>query len=174
MKLRWSQLGGQMGIALGVVGLFLVFLGWNGAASYDRVPAQFPYLISGGIAGLSLVVLGAAMIIVQNARKDSAALQQAVAELRGAVEKLAGGGGDAGAAAALAAAERAGLVAAGPTSYHQPSCHLLEGRGMLPTMTVERAEEQGLLPCRTCDAADLALPMAQPALHAGGGRRRRG
>lgn len=173
MKLRWSQLGGQMGIALGLVGLFLVFLGWNGAASYDRVPAQFPYLISGGIAGLSLVVLGAAMIIVQNARKDSAALQHAVAELRGAVEKLAaGGGGDAGAAAALAAAEREGLVAAGPTSYHRPSCHLLEGRGMLPTMTVERAEEQGLLPCRTCDAADLALPTAQPALEVGGRRRR--
>ena len=55
-SLNLSKLGGQLGVGLCVAGLLLVFLGWNGAASRDRVPAQFPYLLSGGIAGLCLVV----------------------------------------------------------------------------------------------------------------------
>ncbi|MBW3556407.1 MAG: hypothetical protein KY454_05630 [Actinobacteria bacterium] len=175
MKLRWSQLGGQMGIGLGLLGLLLVFLGWNGAASYDRVPAQFPYLISGGIAGLSLVVLGAALLIVQNARRDRAALQQTVAELRVAVERLASAGAapaNGGAGGVLAGVDVPGMVVAGTTSYHRPSCRLLEGRGVLPTMPAGQAEGQGLSPCRICDAGDDTLPVAEP-VEAGGSRRRR-
>lgn len=166
MKLRWSQLGGQLGIGVAVVGILLVFLGWNGAASYDRLPAQFPYLISGGIAGLSLVVLGAALIIVQNQRVDRAALQTTVAELRDAIERIGGAGGSiADDPALMAAAESAGMVAAGPTTYHRPSCRLLKGRGALPTMTVADAEDRGLEPCRACDAADFgAVHEAVPTL----------
>ncbi|MBA2281093.1 MAG: hypothetical protein H0W25_07640, partial [Acidimicrobiia bacterium] len=52
MKLNLSRLGGQLGVGLCVAGFLLVFLGWNGAASRNAVPAQFPYLLSGGIAGL--------------------------------------------------------------------------------------------------------------------------
>ena len=58
MKLKWSALGGQVGIGFVVGGVLLLFLGWNGAASYDRVPAQFPYLISGGLGGRGLMVRG--------------------------------------------------------------------------------------------------------------------
>ena len=55
MKQFWNDLGGKLGIGLCGLGLLLVFMGWNGAASVDRVPSQFPYLISGGCAGLCLV-----------------------------------------------------------------------------------------------------------------------
>jgi hypothetical protein len=78
-----------------------------------------------------------------------------------------------GAAASVAGAEAAGLVVAGPTSYHRPSCRLLDGRGALPTISVAQAEEQGLSPCRTCDAADLALPVAERSSDAPKPRRRR-
>jgi len=162
VKIRWSQLGGQIGIGLALFGFVLVFLGWNGAASYDRIPAQFPYLISGGIAGLAVVVLGAALLVVQNARQDRAQLQQAMAELRAAVEKMAAMAASqsngSGSAARSAAAEVEGLVVAGPTSYHRPSCRLLEGRGALLTIAVELAEEQGLSACRVCGAGETAAP----------------
>src|SRR5687767_11067835 len=82
MRLRWNQLGGQAGIALCLIGLFLIFLGWNGAASYDRVQSQFPYLISGGIAGLALVIMGAALMVVQSLRQDRAALIDAMSEMQ--------------------------------------------------------------------------------------------
>ena len=118
----WSRLGGQLGVGLCLVGFLLVFLGWNGAASVDRVTAQFPYLLSGGIAGLCFVVLGVGMIVVQNQRADRAALQSTLKELQEALERagLAEGTGerrttfrrpeprpDAVAAAAMSPAERA-------------------------------------------------------------------
>jgi uncharacterized membrane protein len=153
-----------MGVGLAVLGFILVFLGWNGAASYDRVPAQFPYLISGGVAGLALVLFGSALLIVQNARQDRAELQETMADLRAAVEKMAAmaaSQSNGASRSVLADAETSGMVVAGPSSYHRPSCRLLEGRGVLPTMTVEAAEQQGLQPCRTCDAADLSLPVSE-------------
>ncbi len=87
-KLLWSRLGGQLGVGLCAVGFLFVFLGWNGAASLDRLPSQFPYLISGGIAGLCFVVLGVGMLIVQNQRADRAALQATLRELQEALERV--------------------------------------------------------------------------------------
>ena len=86
-KAIWSRLGGQLGVGLCALGFLLVFLGWNGAASVDRIQSQFPYLISGGIAGLCFVVLGVGMIVVQNQRADRAALQATLRELQGALER---------------------------------------------------------------------------------------
>lgn len=164
MKLNWRQLGGQTGIALAVLGFVLLFLGWNGAASYDRVPAQVPYVISGGLVGLSVMVLAGAMLIVNAQRQDRAAMLNGLAELKEAVERLAlSSSGSNGASVDLARALRDGLVVAGPTSYHRPDCKLLEGRGVLPTVTVEAAQERGLAPCRACDAADFTLPVAERA-----------
>ncbi|HEU5082452.1 MAG TPA: hypothetical protein VFU14_03870 [Acidimicrobiales bacterium] len=85
MKQFWSDLGGKLGTGLCAAGLLLVFLGWNGAASVDRVEAQFPYLLSGGVAGLSLVVIGVGTIVVQNQRADRAQLQQSLRELEAAI-----------------------------------------------------------------------------------------
>lgn len=182
MNVRWKQLGGQAGIGLAIAGFLLIFLGWNGAATYDRGPAQFPYLISGGLAGLALVVLAAALIVVNAQRQDRAALLNSLAELKEAMDRMAlasaGAAAVAGTGAASPAradAEEQGLVVAGPTTFHRPSCKLLEGRGALPTVTAQVAEERGLAPCRACDAADYALPVAErsEARAAGAARRRR-
>jgi uncharacterized membrane protein len=161
MKQRLGMLGGQLGIGLAVLGFILIFLGWNGAGTYDDVPAQFPYLISGGIAGLALVVLGAAFIVVDNQRRDRGEVQASLAELRDALDRLAGataslsgvGGGNGGNTRAL---ESSGLVVAGSSAYHRPSCRLVEGKTQLPLMTIAEAEQRGLRGCRTCDAAALA------------------
>lgn len=85
MKQIWSDLGSKLGTGLCAAGILLVFLGWNGAASVDRVEAQFPYLISGGVAGLTLVVIGVGLIVVQNQRADRAMLQQTLRELEAAI-----------------------------------------------------------------------------------------
>lgn len=158
MKIKWNQIGGQLGLGLVVLGAVFMFLGWNGAASYDRVPAQFPYLISGGIVGLSLVIVGAAYIVVDNQRRDRALLQNTLAEVRDALDKLAlaqlgttGNGGAGGSGSAVSTVP--GGVVVGPSAFHRPDCRLLEGRGPLPTVAVEDAEDRGLTPCRVCDPA---------------------
>lgn len=165
MKQRLGSLGGQLGIGLALLGFLLIFLGWNGAGSYDDVPAQFPYLISGGIAGLALVVLGAAFVVVDNQRRDRAEVQASLAELRDALDRLAGataslsglgGVGDGGGHARGAALEASGLVVAGTATYHRPSCRLVEGKSQLPLLTIPEAVQRGLRGCRTCGAEELA------------------
>jgi hypothetical protein len=148
MKFRWDKLGGQLGILYCVVGLFLIFLGWNGAASYDRVQAQIPYLISGGLAGLALVVIGAAMLITYGNRSDRAALQSTLEELRDALAQ--GVEVAAEATAEVAAAPGAAGVLAGTDAYHRRDCTLIAGQSGLTAMSAEAAQERGLEPCRIC------------------------
>ncbi len=173
MKDRVGKLAGQLGIAYCLAGLFLVFLGWNGAATYDRVSAQVPYLISGGVAGLCLVVIGGSIIVASSARAGAAALEATVAELRDSVDRMAAGGktgatGQTGAtgsrSGAALTAEQRDLgdddVVAGPTSYHRPGCRLVDGQAEAASTTAIAAEAGGLTACRVCtpDAARVDVP----------------
>lgn len=169
--MRWDQFGARLGVGLALAGFVIIFLGWNGAASVDRVPSQFPYLISGGLAGLGLVVVGAALMLVQSGREDRARLRGELQELRTAVEKLQASGGATTANGVGDASGRretggAGLVVVGPTTYHRPDCRLLEGRGELSQLSVGAAAEQGLTPCRVC------APGASTKATASSGRKR--
>jgi len=149
----WNQLGGKLGILLCVGGFVAMFLGWNGAASYDRVPTQFPYLISGGLVGLSLVIIGAAMIVVETNRKGRDELMATLAELRTAFESGGGGAVPWAAAPATAPLTLDGLVVAGASSYHRPECHLVSGRDNVSHLTADEAEAEGLSACRICNPA---------------------
>ena len=147
MKLRLNKLGGQLGLLFCLAGLVLVWAGWNGAASYDEIATQFPYLISGGIAGLSLVVIGVGLFIVQSQRADRVQLEANLIELRRILEAMVGaprgnGSSDHGGGT---------LVVAGPTTYHRTGCRLVEGREGLKTLTPEAATAAGLGACRTCN-----------------------
>jgi hypothetical protein len=155
MKIQWGKLGGLLGLGYCVAGLFLIFLGWNGAASYDREPAQIPYLVSGGIGGLALVIIGASLLIVQSQREDRAALQASIEELRDVVERVSGAAAETGpsTAAAASSAEATGEVVAGPSAYHRPDCQLVEGQRGLAAMTLAAAVSRGLDPCRVCSPA---------------------
>jgi hypothetical protein len=152
MKLRWGRLGGQLGIGYCLAGIALILLGWNGAASYDRVESQMPYLISGGLAGLALVIIGAALLIVQAQRANRAALEASVTDLRDAIDRLieTSSGRATPAVSGGAAAAGEGVVA-GPSSYHRPDCRLIEGQLGLMPMMLPSAQASGLTPCRICD-----------------------
>jgi hypothetical protein len=156
MQAWWDGLGGRAGILFCGAGFVALFLGWNGAASYDDVPAQLPYLLSGGLVGLSLVVIGGALLVVDGSRRSVDDLRASVEELRAAVEAMAAPATN---GHRPAPATTAGLVVAGASSYHQPSCHLVEGREDARLLTVEEAAADGLAPCRICKpAAVLGAP----------------
>ncbi|MGH9005503.1 MAG: hypothetical protein ACRDYV_20450, partial [Acidimicrobiia bacterium] len=72
MEPKRTKLGHQLGLLCCLGGLVLVWVGWNGAASYDIATRQFPYLISGGIAGLCLVHIGVGLWITQTQRAERA------------------------------------------------------------------------------------------------------
>ncbi len=155
MNPRWNKLGGQAGLLICLAGLAFIWAGWNGAASYNDIRQQFPYLISGGIVGLALVILGVGLLIVQSQRTDQAQLEANLSELRRILERMAGAGTSNG-------WEPSGgpAVLAGPTTYHLPNCRLVVGRDGLKTMTLSMTEASGLAPCRTCNPPVAAIPVA--------------
>ena len=153
LVIDFGRLGSKLGLALGAIGLLVVGIGWNGAASNDLSVEQFPYLLSGGILGLSLVVMGAAYTITQNAREDSARLEARLAEL---IEVVASSGGLAG--GTPAPQDLSNLVAAGTASYHSPSCRLVDGREATTYLTPDEAMERGLKACRVCKPAVVDAP----------------
>ena len=145
MKLRWNTLGGKLGIFFCVAGLALIWAGWNGAASYNDIRKQFPYLISGRLGGLALVVIGVGLMVIQSQRADRVQLEANLVELRRLLERTTGTPTTNGSEA------ESTLVVAGPSAYHRPGCKLVAGRD-LRKMTPEQAQADGLEPCRTCGA----------------------
>lgn len=79
-------------VGLMVLGFSATVLGWAGAAATLAVPVQVPYLVSGGLGGLALVITGAAVLDVQVGRRVAARerieLESVLADTRALVEAL--------------------------------------------------------------------------------------
>lgn len=148
-----SRFGSRAGLLLGGAGLLMIGFGWNGTASNDLVVEQFPYLLSGGVLGLALVVLGASYMVVQNAREDSQRLEDRIEQL---VQALVAGG--TAIPAADAPRDASGLVAVGSASYHDPDCRLVDGREATSYLTPAEAVDRGLKACRVCMPASVDDP----------------
>ena len=158
MERKRTKLGHQLGVLFCLAGFVLVWVGWNGAASYDSSIRQFPFLISGGIAGLGLIHVGVGLWIVQSQRAERARLEENLAGLERVLETLvdvvafAGGAGRAG-------GNGNGLVLAGTTAFHRPSCQLVQDHPRLATTTAEMASASGLAPCRTCQPEEAVVQL---------------
>ena len=146
----FGKFGGKAGIVLAALGLVAIGVGWNGAAGQLSILAQVPYIVSGGLLGIALVILGAAMLVVQGAREDRALLE---AKLDLLAEAFLEGQGRA--ARAGAPQDLSGLVVAGSASYHVPGCRLVDGREETSYLTPDEARAAQLKACRVCqpDAA---------------------
>lgn len=149
-----GSLGGQLGVLLCLVGFIALFLGWNGAASKNVIMAQFPFLISGGLVGVAIVVIGGAMLVVQNAREDRARLEAKLDQLIQAVER---GGGGHGARRPGSVADGS-MVLAGPASYHRLDCTLPAAREEAHLLPLDDALARGIEPCRVCRPPAMAPP----------------
>ena len=147
-----------IGVALMALGFIAIALGWNGSAGGNArdLRLQLPYVISGGLAGLALVVSGSALILVQAFRRDHDRVSAEIAELRD--QLLAAGGASTGDLSVPRGLDDTqsiplgeGLVVAGKTSYHRPDCRLASRRGEAEVLPVAAAKARGLAPCRVCD-----------------------
>lgn len=141
----FSQLGTgltRLPVIFIALGLLAIAIGYNGASGYTALAAQFPYLLSGGILGLGLIIVGSSMLVSQSAREDSARVE---ALLQALVASPA-------IASAMdeAPADVSDLVVAGTSSYHLPSCRLVDGRGGSDYLTAEEARARSLSACRVC------------------------
>ena len=137
-----GRLGGRLALAIVFVGLVVILLGYNGISSDIQPAAQFPYLISGGFAGLAIVVFGSAFMVMQAAREDRQRIEGVLLQLLDA-QQAAG-------TASTVPSDVDGLFAAGTASYHVPGCRLVDGREEVSYVTAAEATAANLKPCRVC------------------------
>jgi hypothetical protein len=145
MNPRFGRFGGKAGLALVAVGLVVIGIAYNAVASQTTLLGQVPYIVSGGLVGLALVILGAAVLVVNSAREDRTMLELKLDQLTDAVLAL---NGDVRPGALPS--DASGLVVAGTASYHVPGCRLVDGREATTLLTPDEAERKGLKACRVC------------------------
>lgn len=153
------------------LGLVFVFLGWYGAARTPYLFEQVPYLVSGGLLGLGLVVTGGFVLFgswIARAAREQAEREQtlidAVREMRDELARLRLTPPETLAAPAAQRSRRKGTPAAAPTNgsgarglvatargsmLHRPDCAIVTDRDDVHAVTDPDAE--GLRPCRLCD-----------------------
>jgi len=161
-NLRAAGFGGGLGLLIIALGLLAIGIGWNGMAGgggqvngVSVLQAQLPWLVSGGILGLALVVFGAAMMIVHNARLDRALLETKLDEVVAALGRSSAATVPYPTETATAATP-AGVYLAGASSYHRPDCRLVQSRDDATPVTVDDTTTQGLRACRVCKPAATA------------------
>ena len=161
-KVLWRWVGRAVrpwvGWILVGVGALLMLLGYFGV-SREAIPAkQIPYLVSGGIGGIFLAVLGAYFLGTQEMRNDSGRLDRLegmVEELHAAllrrpdaptpvtdeppVEATTNGSG----------APRRVLVVDGAELFHRPDCPIVAGKDA-EEVAAATARKRGLRPCPSC------------------------
>lgn len=59
------------GLTLAAAGFAAIFYTWGKVAGLVNVAQQMPYLISGGLAGLALIIVGVVVVDVSVRREDS-------------------------------------------------------------------------------------------------------
>jgi hypothetical protein len=151
-----------IGWILIVVGALLLLLGYLGVSREALPGKQIPYLVSGGIGGVFLAVIGAYVLGIQALRHDSGRLDR----LEGMVEELhqallrrpdapdlTASNGDATATRAAGPARRVVAVADGDL-FHRASCRLVAGKDA-EDMTPAAARRRGLEPCPACTPAPV-------------------
>jgi hypothetical protein len=152
---RWLLVAGRVMVPLGAI---LVLLGWFGASHTGRLFEQIPYMISGGLFGLVLVIAGGFCYfgfwlarLVSDESRQSRQLLEALGRIEAQLAKGANGSNGHGSAASEGSqARRPEFVATVKgTLYHRRDCQIVADRDPEDLRAV-RAGARGRAPCRIC------------------------
>lgn len=78
-----------VGIAIAALGFVLIAFAWGKVAGIaDNVALQLPYLVSGGLTGLGMVMVGVTIVNVAAKRRDAQERQQQTQLLADALTEL--------------------------------------------------------------------------------------
>jgi hypothetical protein len=169
-RLFWRWVGKATrpvaGWVLVAVGALMIIGGYFGVANEVLVAKQLPYLISGGLLGVAVVIVGVLFIGTEEIRRDSGRLdrlERMVDELHGvllvrtatAVPPSAEAPTTQGRERGIqAVASEARLVALPDGErYHTESCPAVAGKPEAAAITARTIARRDLRPCPLCEPA---------------------
>lgn len=148
-------------VLLGIAAL-IILIGWIGVSGTPIVAKQIPYVVSGGIGGVLLAVLGAYFLGTEELRKDSGRLdrlERMVNELHEVL--LARGDAPSNnhhAHDTAAANGHAYVSLAGSDTYHRPDCAMVASKPNTAKVAPSTIRRRQLTPCSLCEPALADAP----------------
>lgn len=76
------------GVGVVVVGFLLIVYAWARVAGEEFVPLQLPYVVSGGLTGIALVLVGLTVVAVQSRRIEGTERARQIEQVAAAVAAL--------------------------------------------------------------------------------------
>jgi hypothetical protein len=147
---RPARMALYVGTASILLGVVVLYLGYNGTATNTLIQAQIPYIVSGGLVGLALVVLGGIAIALHVLLQVQADFRVELAALRDAIGGAQSPFGAPTLAMQAPSANGSVMVAKGASSFHKPDCRLVSRAEEARPVPRAEAESAGLTPCRIC------------------------
>ena len=150
------------GAVLVPLGVLVMVLGWYGASNTGYLFEQIPYVISGGLIGLGLVIVGSFAYFAYWLTRMFHQQREQADRMVGVLERLEARLTEVSAASAASSASAAGsgrsarnrnggaqyVATASGTMFHRPDCSVVTNR---PNLRKVRGDEPGMEPCRLCD-----------------------
>lgn len=167
-----------VGWVLTGIGALALLIGYLGISREAIVAKQIPYLISGGIGGLALLIIGAVFLGTEDVRRDAARLDRLeamVEQLHAALlvadpstpplapdltefsERTGADGTDSANSAESSVEGTVSVNGVGVVvlpqgrSFHRADCPMVDGKPKAQAVPAERATSRGLVPCRLCE-----------------------
>lgn len=135
-------------VALLGAGIVFVILGWYGAAHTNILTEQIPYLISGGLLGMGLIIVAGVMASGASQERSTDDLRREIAR---ALASMNSGAPDRGVRAdAFSSNGHHVFVVPGGRSYHVAGCPILEGKEGVKELLPAQAAESGYAACKLC------------------------
>ena len=152
--LRWASRAGRpwAGWAFIGAGAVLVLLGYLGVANEAIVAKQIPYVVSGGIGGIVLAVIGAYFLATEQLRKDASRidhLEQLVDDLHAALLQRADAPTTEVVVSSNGSSPESVFVVSGGETFHGPGCPMAMGKDT-EELPVGTATKRGLTACPLC------------------------
>ena len=143
------------------LGLAVILLGWYGAAHSSYLFEQVPYLISGGLFGLGLVVVGGLLYfgswIARSAAQQQRQGEEVAELLREIRDEMRTRPGTAAPTRRPANGSAPYVATAKGSMLHRPDCAVVAGREDLRQVS---ASDRGFTPCSLCAPFDVDQPVS--------------
>lgn len=137
-----------------IVGIVLVILGWYGTAYTNIITEQIPYLISGGLLGLGLIILAGVLAASGAQKRDNDELRRDLTRAIRALEFASGQPVDERLARTPVSANgHLVFVLPGGRSFHEAGCPIIEGKPTVDEMPQGEAITEGYAACKLCDVS---------------------
>jgi hypothetical protein len=144
------RVNARMLIILGLfaTGVVFVILGWYGAAHTNIATEQVPYLISGGLLGLGLIIVAGVMAAGAAQERSTDDLRREIARI---VATMGSVTSDRSVRTDTSSANgHSVFVVTGGRSYHEAGCPILEGKKGVKELEPAQAVASGYAACKLC------------------------